>query len=79
MKDGNSAIQDYNTRDQDFPRKFKVTITETLKRTIDAGADDQHDAEQIVSNGWYSSKYILGAEDLVDVKFEAAPTVVTLE
>ena len=41
-------------------RNFKVTITETLKRTVGVEADDCQEAEQMVSNGWYNSKYILG-------------------
>ena len=57
----------------DSLRKFKVTITETLKRTVEIEAEDQHDAEQIVSDNWYNSKYILGAGDFVDVEFEAVP------
>ena len=53
--------------------KFKVTITETLKRTVEVEADDQYGAEQIVSDGWHSSKYVLGADDFTDVDFEAMP------
>lgn len=53
--------------------RFKVTITETLKRTVEVEADDLHEAEQIVSDGWHSSKYILGADDFVDAEFEATP------
>lgn len=55
----------------DSPRRFKVTITETLRRTVEVEADDQHEAEQIVSDGWHRSQYILGAEDFADVEFEA--------
>ena len=55
--------------------KFMVTITETLKRTVEVEADSQHEAEQIVSDGWHNSKYILGAEDFVDVNFEAKPVI----
>ena len=35
----------------EHPRKFPVTITETLKRTVEVEADDQHDTEQMVSDG----------------------------
>ena len=55
-------------------QRFRVTITETLKRTVEVTADSQHEAEQIVSDGWHNSKYILGAEDFVDVNFEASMT-----
>ena len=55
--------------------RFKVTITEALKRTVEVEADDQQEAEQMVSDGWHNSKYILDAEDFVDVEFEAAPVL----
>ena len=56
-------------------RKFRVTITETLKRTVEVDADSQHEAEQIVSDGWHNSKHILGSEDFVDLNFEADPMI----
>ena len=52
------------------PRKFEVTITEMLKRTVDATEDDPHEARQMVPYGWHSSKYILGFND---VEFDAVP------
>lgn len=55
--------------------RFKVTITETLKRTVEVEADDQQEAEQMVSDGWHNSKYILDAENFVDVAFEAVPVL----
>lgn len=55
--------------------RFKVTITETLKRTVEVEADDQQEAEQMVSDGWHNSKYILDAEDFVGVAFEAVPVL----
>lgn len=55
--------------------RFKVTITETLKRTVEVEADDLHEARQMVSDGWHDSKYVLGADDFVDVDFEAEPVV----
>lgn len=55
--------------------KFKVTITEMLKRMVEVEADDQHEAEQMVSDGWHNSKYILDAEDFVGVAFEAVPVL----
>jgi len=53
----------------------KVTITEILKRTLEVEAGDQHEAEQMVSDGWHDSKYVLGADDFADVEFEAAPVL----
>ena len=55
--------------------RFKVTITETLKRTVEVEADDQQEAEQMVSDGWHNSKYILDAEDFVGVAFEIVPVL----
>ena len=43
-------------------QKYRVTITETLKRTV---------AEQIVGDEWYSGKHILTADDFIGVEFEA--------
>ena len=51
--------------------KFMATITETLKRTVEVAATDQHEAEQMVSDGWHNSKYILDADNFVAVEFEA--------
>ena len=53
-------------------RKFMVTIIETLQRTVEVEADNPHEAEQMVSDGWNSSKHIFGSGDFVDVEFEAA-------
>jgi len=46
-----------------------------LKMTVAVTANDQEQAEQMVSDGWHSSKYILGAENFVDVEFEAVPVL----
>ena len=54
-------------------RKFRVTITEILKWMVEVEAGDQHEAEQIVSDGWNTSKHIFGSGDFVDVEFEAVP------
>ena len=59
--------------DLEHPRKFMVTITEILKRMVEVEAGDQHEAEQMVSDGWNTSKHIFGSGDFVDVEFEAVP------
>ena len=56
-------------------RTFEVTITETLKLTVEVEARDQHEAEQIVSNNWRNSEYILDADNFVDVEFEAIAVI----
>lgn len=71
MENRDAAIQNFDTRDKDTaPQKFKVAITEILKRTIEVEANDQQQAEQVVSDGWRNSEYILGAEDFSDVTFD---------
>jgi len=52
------------------PRKYQVAIIETLRRVVEVEADDQQNAEQMVSDGWHNSEYILEAEDFVGVEFE---------
>ena len=54
------------------PQKFKVTITETLKRVVEVVAEDSFEAEQKVTDGWHNGEYILEAEDFVDVDFDAS-------
>ena len=55
--------------------KFKVTITETLMRTVEVVANNQHEAEQMVSDDWHSSQtlqykavFIKEIEELTKVK-----------
>ena len=52
-------------------REFEVTITETLKMTVTVEAADRHEAEQIVSDNWRNSEYILDADHFIGVEFEA--------
>ena len=55
-------------------QQYKVTITETLKKTVTVEAESREEAEQMVSDDWDASKHILGAEDFVDVEFHAVPS-----
>ena len=50
---------------------FNVTITETLKRTVQIEADNRNEAEQIVLDNWMGSEYILDAECFSSVEFKA--------
>ena len=52
--------------------KFKVTITERLKLTVEA--DGREQAEQIVADDWRKSRYILDADNFASVDFEAVPS-----
>lgn len=69
MENRDVAIRDYDTRDLEL-QTFKVTITETLKLTVDVEAKDQQEAEQIVSDNWKNSDYVLDAAHFVGVKFD---------
>jgi hypothetical protein len=51
--------------DIDSTDNFKVTITETLKLTVAVEADNQQEAEQIVSDNWRKSEYLLDADNFV--------------
>ena len=54
-------------------RTFAVTITETLKMTVEVEAASREEAEQIASDNWRNSEYILDADSFAGVEFEAAP------
>lgn len=74
--DPEAAFRDYNTRDVDCPlKKYKVTITETLKLDVTIEAGDPQQAVQIVSDGWHNSKYILDSENFIGVDFETVPAL----
>jgi len=74
MEDRDAAMCDFNTRDTSSPpQRFKVTITETLKMTIEVESEDKYEAEQMVSDNWRKSQYILDADNFVGVTFEAVP------
>jgi len=53
--------------------EYEVTITETLKMTVTVEAKSRDEAEQIVSDNWHNSEYILDADNFVGVEFEAKP------
>lgn len=52
-------------------KEFDVTITETLKMTVTVEADSQLEAEQLVSDRWKNSEYILDAENFTGADFKA--------
>ena len=52
-------------------KKFNVTITETLKKTVEVEAESQDEAEQIVNDSWYRGDYILDADNFEGVVFDA--------
>ena len=52
-------------------KKFNVTITETLKKTVEVEAESLDEAEQIVNDSWYKGDYILDADNFDGVVFDA--------
>ena len=70
MGNREAALQDFSTRDLD-EKPFKVTITETLKMTVDVVAKDQCEAEQTVSDNWDNGEYVLTADNFSGVEFNA--------
>lgn len=54
-------------------KKYNVTITETLSKTIEVEAESKEEAEQLVNDNWRRAddKYILSSEDFNDVNFTA--------
>lgn len=52
-------------------KTFEVTITETLKLTVEVKANSREEAEQFVSDRWHDSEYILDADNFVGVEFDA--------
>ena len=51
--------------------KYDVTITETLRITVEIEAENRFEAEQMVSDSWRNSEYILDADHFQGVSFEA--------
>ena len=71
MKGKEPAIADYGTRGRDsFPKKFKVTMIETLKKTVEVEAEYREQAEQIVADRWANGQYILDADNFTGIEFE---------
>ena len=48
-------------------KKFEVTITETLKKTVEVEAETQEEAEQIVTDEWYKGDHILAADNFINI------------
>ena len=60
-------------------KEYKVTITETLKMNVFVEAESRLEAEQIVSDRWNNSEYILDADNFVGADFEAENTMPIVE
>lgn len=53
--------------------RYKVTITETLKLTVEVEAENKLEAEQLVSDKWDIGDYILDEHNFIGAEFEAIP------
>ena len=52
-------------------KKYEVTITETLKKTVEVEAESYDQAENIVNDAWYRGEHILDADCFNTVEFSA--------
>lgn len=50
-------------------KKYKVTISETYKKTVEIEANSRDEAEEIVSDGWLHKEYSLDGDNFNGVKF----------
>ena len=48
---------------------YSVTITETLRLTVEVEAENSQEAEQMVADSWHNSEYVLDADNFVGVDF----------
>lgn len=53
-------------------KNYNVTITETLKMTVEVEAKDRWEAEQIAADNWRNGDYILDADSFNGVSFKAS-------
>lgn len=53
-------------------KQYKVTITETLKMTVEVEAKDRWEAEQLVADNWRNGDYILDVDSFTGVSFKAS-------
>ena len=50
-------------------KTFYISVTETLKRTVEVHATDVCDAIQKVSDAYHAEQIVLDSDDYVDVDF----------
>ena len=60
-------------------KEYKVTITETLKKTVTVEAESRNEAHQKVSDQWNNSEYILDADNFIGVDFEVEDNMPKVE
>ncbi|MCM1525038.1 MAG: DpnD/PcfM family protein [Ruminococcus sp.] len=70
-----TALRDFYSRDfSERPNTYKVTITEISKMNVFARACSREEAEQIVSDKWRNSEYVLDSESFCNAEFTAVET-----
>ena len=52
-------------------KTYKVTITETLEKTVEIEANSRKEAEILAQTNWENSDYIFDADDFAGVEFSA--------
>ena len=58
--------------------EYRITITETLQKTVTVEAESREEAEQKVNDAWRRAEYILDAEDFQGVEIKAEDPYVKL-
>lgn len=53
-------------------KTYKVTISETISRTVSVKAKSLKEAKYKAENNYYSEKYVLDADDFKGVTFKLA-------
>ena len=51
-------------------KTFYVSVTETLKKTVEVRAEDKYEAIQKVSDAYHDEQVVLDSDDYVDVDFD---------
>ncbi len=50
-------------------KEYKVTITETLQKTVSIEAESREEAERLIEDMWKNSEIILDSDDFYDVSY----------
>ena len=51
-------------------KTFYISVTETLKKTVEVRAEDKYEAIQKVSDAYHDEQIVLDSDDYVDVDFD---------
>ena len=53
-------------------KTFYISVTETLKKTVEARTEDEYEAIQKVSDAYHDEQIVLDSDDYVDVEYDVA-------